>query len=152
MLQKAVIILKFMEYAVREAECAFESDEVPVGCVITYHNEIIASAHNTSESDMNTTRHAEMKAIEKAISHLGKKDLRDCEMYVTLEPCPMCAGAIINTKLKRVYIGAPEPKSGCFGTKIDFNTLGFNHCPEIYIGIDEEKCKDILQKFFKSKR
>lgn len=149
---KAVIFLKFMELAIEEAKKAFDADEVPVGCIITYKNEIISSAHNLTEFMCNSTRHAEINAIETAIKHLETKDLSECDMYVTLEPCPMCAGAIINTKIKRLYIGAQEPKSGCFGSKVDFNRLGFNHTPEVYVGINEDECKKLMQSFFKNKR
>ena len=141
-----------MELAIEEAKKAYNSDEVPVGCVITDGKHVISASHNTTESKNNITHHAEMNAINLAIKALGTKDLKNCDVYVTLEPCPMCAGALINSKVKRIYIGAMEPKSGCFGSKIDFNTLGFNHKPEIYYGICEDECSNILTEFFKDKR
>ena len=141
-----------MELAIKEAKKAFDCDEVPVGCVITDGKNIIATAYNTTKKDNDNTCHAEINAIKKAISVLGTKDIKDCDVYVTLEPCPMCAGALINTKAKRIYIGTMEPKSGCFGSKSDFNTMGFNHKPEIYYGICEEDCSKLLVNFFKNKR
>ena len=144
--------MKYMEFALSEAKKAFMDNEVPVGCVIVKDNNVIASAHNTTISDMNDTHHAEINAINEAIARIGDKNLMGCDMYVTLEPCPMCAGAIINTKIKRIYIGADEPKSGCFGSAIDFNIIGFNHKPEIYHGICEEECKTLMKDYFKCKR
>lgn len=144
--------MKFMEDAIVEAKKAFSEDEIPVGCVIVHQGSVVTAAHNTSCGDCDVTCHAEINAIRKALKLLKTKDLRECDMYVTLEPCPMCAGAIINAKLKRLYIGAMEPKSGCFGSKIDLNNLGFNHKPEVYYGINEEECSKLLSDFFKIKR
>ena len=144
--------MKYMESALEEAKKAFGSDEVPVGCVITDGKRIISASHNTTETENDITCHAEINAIKSAIKILKTRDLKNCDVYVTLEPCPMCAGALINAKVKRIYIGAMEPKSGCFGSKIDFNTLGFNHKPEIYYGICEDECSNILTQFFKNKR
>lgn len=141
-----------MDYAIKEAKKAYAEDEVPVGCVIVKNNKILASAHNTTIRECNNTKHAEINAINHAIKLLGTKELTECEMYVTLEPCPMCAGAIINTKIKRLYIGAPEPKSGCFGSKTDFSLLEFNHKPEVYHGICEDESKKMLRNFFDKKR
>ncbi len=144
--------MKFMDLAIEEAKKAYDEDEVPVGCVITHNGAVIAKSHNETNAKNNSTRHAEMIAIEKALEEIEKKDLSNCEMYVTLEPCPMCAGAIINTKLKRLYIGTMEPKSGCFGSIIDFNRLNFNHKVDVYYGIREEECSNIMKDFFKAKR
>ena len=142
----------YMAYAIEEAKKAFLKDEIPVGCVICKNGQIISLAHNTTVADCNDTHHAEINAINEAIAKTDEKNLSDCEMYVTVEPCPMCAGAIINSKIKRLYIGAPEPKSGCFGSVVNFNSIGFNHEPEVYIGICEDECKKIMMDFFKNKR
>ena len=144
--------MKYMEMAIEEAKKAYDCDEVPVGCVITDGKSVIASSHNTTESDKDITCHAEINAIKSALKSLGTKDLKNCDVYVTLEPCPMCAGALINAKVKRIYIGAMEPKSGCFGSKIDFNKLGFNHKPEIYYGISEDASSKLMTDFFEKKR
>lgn len=141
-----------MEQAIGEAKIAYEENEVPVGCVIYCGDTLISKGHNTTIKDKNDTHHAEINAINDAIAKLGDKNLSECEMYVTLEPCPMCAGAIINTKIKRLYIGAFEPKSGCFGSVTDFSNLPFNHKPELYTGINEDECKKIIKDFFEDKR
>ena len=143
---------QFMRKALVEAQQAYDDGEIPVGAVIVCNDRIISRAHNLTETLCDVTAHAEMQAITSAANMLGGKYLTDCTLYVTVEPCPMCAGAIINAKVKRIYIGAMEPKSGCFGSKIDFNTLGFNHKPEIYYGICEDECSNILTQFFKNKR
>lgn len=147
-----LIDLKFMDAAIIEAKKAFSDNEVPVGCVIVHNGQIIAQSHNTTEKESDATCHAEINAIKEAEKFLKQKVLNECDMYVTLEPCPMCAGAIINSKIKRIYIGAEEPKSGCFGSKIDFNKIGFNHTPEVYMGINEEECKNLMKDFFEKKR
>ena len=141
-----------MDLAIKEAKKAYNDDEVPVGCVITRNGVVIAKSHNETNAKCNSTCHAEMTAIQKALKKTVNKDLPDCEMYVTLEPCPMCAGAIINAKIKRLYIGAMEPKSGCFGSITDFNKLKFNHKTDVYYGIGEEECANLLKDFFKNKR
>lgn len=145
-------LLDFMKMAVAEAKKAYNLNEIPVGCVITYKGQVISQAHNTCVEYKDVTCHAELIAIKKAIEYLGEKDLKECDIYVTLEPCPMCAGAIINTKIKRLYIGAMEPKSGCFGSKIDFTRLGFNHSPEVYYGICEDECRKLMKDFFNKLR
>ena len=144
--------MKFMDLAIEEAKKAYLKNEVPVGCVICKDGNIIAKAHNTTIADKNDTHHAEINAINKAIEILEEKNLSGCDLYVTLEPCPMCAGAIINSKIKRIYIGAFEPKSGCFGSVTDFTNLPFNHKPELYTGINEDECKHLLKNFFEKKR
>ena len=144
--------MKFMEAAIAEAKKAFANEDIPVGCIITDGKNVISASHNTVSKEKDITCHAEINAIKCAISSLGTKDLRDCDVYVTLEPCPMCAGALINAKVKHIYIGAMEPKSGCFGSKIDFNKLEFNHKPEIYYGICEDECSKLLIDFFENKR
>lgn len=149
---KGMIILKFMSLAIQEAKKAMETDEIPVGCVITLNDNVIAQTYNRTIEGNNPTYHAEMLAINNALNCISNRNLEDCNMYVTLEPCPMCAGAIINSRIKRLYIGAPEPKSGCFGSIADFNQMGFNHKPEVYCGIHEDECKKLMTDFFKNKR
>lgn len=137
---------KFMPYAIEEAFKAKSTDEIPVGAVIVKNGEIIAKAHNTVEEKNCTVYHAEINAIEEA-SRICGKFLTDCEMYVTLEPCPMCAGAIMNSRIKRLYIGAAEPNSGACGSKTDI-IRDFNHSIEVYHGIMESKCAEIMKDFF----
>lgn len=144
--------MKYMEEAIKEAMEAFREREVPVGCVIVKDGRIIARAHNTTEQHGDATRHAEMNAIRQAVKAVGEKTLDGCEMYVTLEPCAMCAGAVINTRIKRLYVGACEPKSGCCGSALNLFNARLNHTPEIYMGINEEECGNILKNFFKDKR
>lgn len=142
---------EYMKAALKEAEIAFDNDEVPVGCVIVKNKKIIAQAHNTVENSGDATNHAELSAIKNALKNTESKYLNDCEMYVTLEPCAMCAGAIINSRIKRLYAGAPEPKTGCCGSAADlFNTITNN--TEVYLGIEEDECKKLLADFFKNKR
>ena len=141
---------KYMPYAVEQAIKAMEADEIPVGAVIVKDGKIIASAHNMVEKTGCTLNHAEMIAIEEASKICGKF-LDDCEMYVTLEPCPMCTGAIINSRIKRLYIGADEPNSGCCGTKCDI-IRDLNHSIEIYHGIMESKCAELMKAFFEKLR
>lgn len=144
--------MKIMEIAIAEAHKALQCGEIPVGCVIARDNEIIAQTHNMCESENCCTCHAEMNAINTATRITGRKTLEDCDMYVTLEPCPMCAGAIINARIKRLFIGANEPKSGCFGSVSDFNKLPFNHKVETYYGINEDECSLLMKDFFRTKR
>ncbi len=144
-------IQKFMKKAIFEAQSGFDAGEIPVGCVIVKDNKIIASATNQVETDKNPTNHAEILCIQKAINVLGEKYLTDCEMYVTLEPCPMCMGAIMNSRIKRVYIGANDENFGACGSKYDL-TSSLNHKCEVYFGILEEECKNLLLKFFKKLR
>ena len=144
--------MKYMEYALNEAKIADAGDEIPVGCVIVKDGKIIASAHNTVEADENATRHAEINAINLACKALNQKYLNDCEMYVTLEPCAMCAGAVINTRIKRLYIGAQEPKTGCCGSVTDLFNSNLINSTEVYIGICEDECSELMKNFFKNKR
>ena len=119
---------KFMKVALKEAKKACKKLEVPVGAVIVKDGKIIAKAHNQKETKFDTTKHAEILAIQKASKKLGAWRLLDCEMYVTLEPCPMCAGAIINSRIKKVYIGASDEKTGAVGSKLNlFSDYKFNH-------------------------
>ena len=144
---------KFMKEALREAQKAYEKLEVPVGCVIVKDGKIIARAHNLKETKYDTTKHAEILAIQKASKKLKSWRLIDCEMYVTLEPCSMCAGAIINSRIKKVYIGAMDEKTGACGSVLNlFDDYTFNHKVELEAGIMIEECEKILKDFFKNLR
>ena len=144
---------KFMKAALKEAKKAYEKLEVPVGAVIVKDGKIIARAHNLKETKYDTTKHAEILAIQKASKKLNSWRLIDCEMYVTLEPCSMCAGALINSRIKKVYIGASDQKTGAVGSV--FNLLEdytFNHKVEYEKGVMQEECENILKEFFKELR
>lgn len=144
---------KFMKDALKEAQKAYEKLEVPVGCVIVKDGKIIARAHNQKETKLDTTKHAEILAIQKASKKLESWRLIDCEMYVTLEPCSMCAGAIINSRIKKVYIGALDEKTGAAGSVLNlFEDYTFNHKVEIEKGIMQQECEEILKNFFKELR
>lgn len=143
----------YMEQALKEAEKAYKKLEVPVGAVIVKDGKIIAKGHNQKETKTDTTKHAEIIAIQKASKKLKSWRLKDCEMYVTLEPCTMCAGAIINSRIKKIYIGAMDEKTGVAGSVLNiFEDYTFNHKVEIEKGIKQEECEDILKKFFKELR
>jgi len=143
----------FMKEALKEAQKARDKQEVPIGVVIVKENKIIARAHNLREIKKNAIAHAEILAIQKACKKLDAWRLIDCEMYVTLEPCPMCAGAILNSRISKVYIGALEPRSGATGSKINlFEDYEFNHKVEYETGILEEECRILLQTFFQKRR
>ncbi len=145
--------MKYMDIALDEARKAFNADEIPVGAVIVKDNKIIAKAHNTSEVMRDCTCHAEINAIKEACRVFESKTLEGCELYVTLEPCAMCSGAIINARIKRLYISAPEPKSGCCGSKVNLmHESLFNHNTEVYWGFNEDESKELMQEFFKLKR
>ncbi|MBR2634192.1 MAG: nucleoside deaminase [Clostridia bacterium] len=139
---------KFMRAALREAEKAASEGEVPIGCVIVKDDRIIARGRNARETKKNALCHAEIAAIHKACRKLGGWRLWQCEMYVTLEPCPMCAGAIINARLKKVFIGALDPKGGAMGSVTDLSELPFNHKPITEYGLLQEQSKQLLQDFF----
>ena len=144
---------KFMKEAIKEAKKASEKMEVPVGCVIVKAGKIIARAHNQKETKIDTTKHAEIIAIQKASKKLKSWRLLDCEMYVTLEPCSMCAGAIIQARIKKVYIGAMDEKTGACGSVLNLlQDYPFNHKVEIETGIEKEKCEKELKEFFKQLR
>ena len=143
----------YMNQALREAEKAYKKLEVPVGAVIVKDGKIIARAHNQKESKTDTTRHAEILAIQKASKKLKAWRLIDCEMYVTLEPCTMCAGAIINSRIKKVYIGAMDEKTGAVGSVLNlFKDYTFNHQVQCETGILKQECENILKQFFKELR
>ena len=142
----------FMSKALFLSKCAEKHADVPVGAVVVYNGEIIAEGQNEREKDNNSLAHAEIEAINEACKVRGSKYLDGCTLYVTLEPCPMCAGAIINSRIDRVVFGAYDDKAGCFGTLSDFNRLPFNHKPEIIGGYMEEECKKVLTDFFEKIR
>ena len=143
----------FMKLALKEAEKAQKIDEVPVGCVIVQDDKVIARGHNQKEKKQQAILHAEIVAIQKASRKLGNWNLKDCDLYVTLEPCMMCTGAIIQSRIRNVYYGTEDPKGGCTDTLIDIRKLErINHHPGIYSGVMKEECANILKEFFKNKR
>lgn len=144
--------MKFMEDALNLAKKAAKKDEVPVGAVIVKNGKVIASGYNKKEGKQNATLHAEIIAINKACKKLKSFRLTGCDIYVTLEPCPMCAGAIIGARINKVYFGAYDKKAGCFGSVYDFADGRFNHSPKVLGGIMEGESVKLLQQFFKSKR
>lgn len=147
------MINPYMEQALIEAEKASRLGEVPVGAVIVSNGSVIARGHNLRESKNNALAHAEMIAIDEACKKLGSWRLDNCELYVTLEPCPMCAGAIVNSRVKAVYFGAYDLKGGACGSVVDLFKKGtFNHSPVVYAGIMEDACEEILKEFFKRLR
>ena len=142
----------FMRQAYVLAEEAGVNGEVPVGAVIVKDGEIIATGKNGRETQKNATRHAEIEAIENACKALGSWRLEGCELYVTLEPCPMCAGAIINARIPKVVYAATDLKGGACDSVVNLFSLPFNHTPEVWAGICEQECSDLLQEFFKGRR
>lgn len=143
---------ELMGAALAEAEQAAALGEVPVGAVVARDGEIIAAAHNTRETEKNALHHAELLAIDAACKKLGGWRLHRCDLYVTLEPCPMCAGALINSRMKTVYYGAPDPKAGSCGSLINLFALPYNHQPALVSGVLEQECADILRNFFRELR
>ncbi len=140
---------KFMKSALKEAEKAFEKEEIPVGCVIVKDGKIISRAHNSKETTKNACGHAEILAIQKACKKLNSWRLLDCEMYVTLEPCPMCAGALINSRISKVYIGTDDEKTGACGTKLNLlEDYKFNHNVQVQKYILQEECSRNIKKIF----
>lgn len=144
---------KYMKAALREAKKAYKLDEVPIGCVIVQKDKIIARGYNRRNTDKNTLAHAEMSAIKKASKKTGDWRLEDCTMYVTLEPCQMCAGAIVQSRLGKVVIGSMNPKAGCAGSVINLLQMKqFNHQVEMVTGVLEEECSTMLSGFFQELR
>ena len=139
---------ELMGAARAEAERAAALGEVPVGAVVARRGEIVAAAHNTRESERNATHHAELLAIDRACRALGGWRLWECELFVTLEPCPMCAGAIVNSRIRRVVYGAADPKAGCCGSVTDLFALPFNHRPAVERGLRAEEASALLADFF----
>ncbi len=142
---------EYMRQALDLARVAMEEDEVPVGAIIVKDDKVIARAYNTREKDKNALYHAEIKAIDEACRALGGWRLVGCTMYVTLEPCPMCAGAIVNARIEKVVYGAPDNKAGAFGTMINLNDYPLFK-PEIVGGVLKDECAQLLSTFFKLKR
>lgn len=144
---------KYMKEAIKQAQKAYSLGEVPIGCVIVYQDKIIARGYNRRTTDKNTLSHAELNAIRKASKKLGDWRLDDCEMYITLEPCQMCAGAIVQARIRKVYIGCMNPKAGCAGSILNLlQVRQFNHQVEMQTGILEEECSSIIKRFFKELR
>jgi len=144
---------KFMLLALKEAKKAYGKKEIPVGAIIVKDGKIIAKAHNVKEIKQDTTKHAEIIAIQKASKKLNSWRLLDCEMYVTLEPCAMCAGALIQSRIKKVYIGTMDKKTGACGSVLNLlEDYTFNHKVEVEGGILEKECEKILKDFFKELR
>lgn len=144
---------KYMRAAIREAKKAYALGEVPIGCVIVREGKIIARGYNRRNTDKNTLAHAELAAIKKASKKCGDWRLEDCAMYVTLEPCPMCAGAIVQSRMKKVVIAAENPKAGCAGSVINLLQMdAFNHQAEVERGVLAEECSAMLSEFFRELR
>ena len=144
---------KYMKAAIREAKKAYALDEVPIGCVIVQDGTIIARGYNRRNTEGNTLAHAELTAIKKASKKTGDWRLEDCTMYVTLEPCQMCAGAIVQSRMKKVVIATMNPKAGCAGSVLNLLEVdGFNHKVKITRGVLEEECSAMLSDFFKELR
>lgn len=144
--------LDFMNEAIKLAVEAAKQDEVPIGAVVVKDGEIIGRGRNRRETDKNALAHAELEAIDEACKALGGWRLWQCDMYVTLEPCPMCAGAIINSRIKKLVFGAYNKKSGSCESVINLFALPYNHKPEVIGGFSEKECSKLLSDFFKNKR
>lgn len=143
-----------MLLAIQESKKAASSGEIPVGCVVAdKEGEVLSSSHNLTIAEMSPLKHAEMLAIELAMKRKKSQFLYDCDLYVTLEPCPMCAYAICLAKIRRVYFGCSDIKTGAIGGRMDIYASGIcNHSPEIYINANSEECSRIISSFFKTKR
>lgn len=144
---------QYMQLAIKQAKRAEEMDEVPIGAIIVYNDEVIATGYNKREASQKTTSHAELIAIERANEIVGSWRLENCTLYVTLEPCPMCAGAIVQSRIKRVVYGASDPKAGCAGTLMNLlREEKFNHQVEVEANILEKQCSSLLTNFFRRLR
>ena len=142
----------YMKEALRLAREAYEMGEIPVGAVVVKDGEIIGRGHNLRESAHSAVAHAEVLAIEQACKKLGNWRLSGCVLYVTMEPCPMCAGALINSRIDRVVFGCKDRAAGCLGSVINFNRYPFNHAFAAESGVCEEECAELLVRFFEDKR
>ena len=141
---------KYMKEAIKQAKKAYALGEVPIGCVIVYEDKIIGRGYNRRTIDKNTIAHAEMMAIKKASKKMDDWRLEDCTMYVTLEPCQMCSGAIVQSRMKKVVVGCMNPKAGCAGSILNLLQMEeFNHQVELEIGVLEEECSALMKTFFK---
>ena len=146
-------IIKYMKEALKEAKKAELIDEVPIGCVIVKDDKIIARGHNQRETNQSPIGHAEIIAINKASKKLKSWRLEGCDIYVTLEPCIMCSGAIIQSRINKVYYGASDPKGGALGSSINvLEASNINHHPEVVSGVLKEECSSIITNYFKAKR
>ena len=144
---------KFMKEAIRQARKAYLLEEVPIGCVIVHDGKIIARGYNRRNTDKNTLSHAELIAIRKAAKKLGDWRLEECTMYVTLEPCQMCAGAMMQARLTEAVIGCMNPKAGCAGSVLNILEMdGFNHKVQVTRGVLEEECSQMMSQFFRELR
>ena len=144
---------KYMKEAIKQAKRAYVLDEVPIGCVIVYEDKIIARGYNRRNTDKNTLAHAEITAIKKATRKLGDWRLEGCTMYITLEPCQMCAGAIVQSRMDRIVLGSMNVKAGCAGSVLNLLDMKeFNHQVEIIHGVRTEECSELLSLFFKELR
>ena len=144
---------RYMRQAIKLAKKAADMGEVPIGCVIVYEGKVIGRGYNRRTTDHSALAHAEITAIRKACKKMGDWRLEDCDMYVTLEPCQMCAGAIVQARMKRVVIGCMNPKAGCAGSVLNILQVdAFNHQVEIEQGVLEEECSQMLTDFFKALR
>lgn len=144
---------RYMRQAITQAKKAAAIGDVPIGCVIVYEDKVIARAYNRRNKDKTTLAHAELLAIKKASKVLGDWRLEGCTMYVTLEPCQMCAGAIVQARIPKVVAGCMNPKAGCAGSVLDLlHVSQFNHQVEFISGIREKECQELLQKFFRNLR
>ena len=144
---------RYMREAIKEAKKAELIDEVPIGCVIVKNDKIISRGHNVRETEQNPIGHAEIIAIRKASKKLNSWRLEDCDIYITLEPCIMCSGAIIQSRIKTIYYGASDPKGGALGSSIDvLSAKGINHHPSVEGGVLKEECSSIISNYFKAKR
>ena len=144
---------KYMRAALKQAEKAYNLGETPIGCVIVHEDKIIARGYNRRNTDKNPLAHAEVAAIKKASKKLGDWRLEECTLYVTLEPCQMCAGAIVQSRMKKVVIGSMNPKAGCAGSVLNLLEMdGFNHKVEVIRGVLQEECSSMLSDFFKELR
>jgi len=142
-----------MKAALQEAKKAYELDEVPIGAVIVRDGSIVGCGYNLRETQKDPTLHAEMTAIRQAAEHLGGWRLTGCDLYVTVEPCPMCAGAILQARISRLIFGARDPKAGCAGSLYNLlNDERFNHSTEIIEGVMAEECAGLMKEFFRAKR
>jgi tRNA(adenine34) deaminase len=145
--------IELMQEALREAEIAYSHQEVPIGAVVVYQNKIIARAHNRKEELQDPTAHAEILALQQTARYLGSWHLEGIDLYVTLEPCPMCSYAMLQARIRRLIFGTPDPKAGAAGSIINIiQDKRFNHQIEVTNGVLEEECRLILQRFFQEKR
>lgn len=144
---------KYMKEAIKQAKKAYAIGEVPIGCVIVYEGKIIGRGYNRRTIDKNPLAHAELIAIKKASKKMGDWRLEDCTLYVTLEPCQMCSGAIVQARVKKVVVGCMNPKAGCAGSILNLLQVEqFNHQVELETGVLEEECSEMMKNFFKELR